>query len=513
MSPTPLKIQLTSYRCFGGKVPVEFELTQGKTLALVGKNNAGKSALMRFFFEFRSVLSNFAAGSWNLQSGTHVSGDHMTPPAGGQYGLTDLLQLFPKKSSDQPVKLAFSYSEIEWSYELIRRPDTGYTVRRQLKRGINPAPSDAYLSTMFGTTLYVGAHRNVVNQSAGGSGYYDLSVGSAFVGEWHNLRNGASVESAQLATKAERLIADLLGWQSINIAQSADSSQLYVSNGDERYAITELGAGISELVICIVTAASKKPSWILIDEPEAHLHPAMQIKFLEALESLASEGVVFTTHSIGLARTCADQVLVVEQDSQGRSSLRPFEGPKNYSELMGELSFAQMHELGFDRILLCEGVTDVKTLRQFLRLWRLDAKVMIVPLGGSSLIDAKREEELREFNRFGVDVFVIVDSERDSATHTDPTRTAFVAVCEKLFGKGHAMQTERRATENYFTEKAIKKAMRSDKYHAPTEYENAENQVQPFWGKNANWKVAAQMDKDEVSSTDLGQFIERMASK
>lgn len=238
----------------------------------------------------------------------------------------------------------------------------------------------------------------------------------------------------------------------------------------------------------------------------------MQVKFLTALESLASEGVVFTTHSIGLARTCADKVLVMQQDEKGRSTLRKFEAARNFSELMGELSFSQFHELGFDKILLCEGVTEVKTLRQFLRLWELESAVMVVPLGGNSLIDPKRCDEIAEFKRFGVDVFVLIDSEKNAADEVNAQRNKFVALCNKLFGDGHAMQTQRRATENYLTSRAIAVMKRSDKYRALEPFEDSEN-YSMFWGKNENWKIAAEMTKQELEGTDLAAFFDVMHRK
>ena len=131
---------------------------------------------------------------------------------------------------------------------------------------------------------------------------------------------------------------------------------------------------------------------------------------------------------------------------------------------MGELSSSQFHELGFNKLLLCEGVTEVKTLRQILRHWKLDASVMLVPRGGALLIDSKRQDGLSEFKRFGGEVFVLVDSERDSDEPSKAGRNKFIEQCEKLFGKGHSMQKSYRATENYFKAEAISKAMRSDQY-------------------------------------------------
>lgn len=197
----------------------------------------------------------------------------------------------------------------------------------------------------------------------------------------------------------------------------------------------------------------------------------------------------------------------MQKDDEGKSQLRPFEGVKSYSELMGELQFSQFHDLGFDKILLCEGVTEVKTLRQFLRLWGLDSSVMFVPLGGNALIDPNRKDELTEFKRFGVKIFVLIDSERSTSERTLAKRTKFIQLCEKLFGVGHAIQTERRATENYFPLRAICTAKRSCKYRELGPFEHGES-VTPFWGKNQNWRIAAEMTKDDLSNTDLARFFD-----
>ena len=178
---------------------------------------------------------------------------------------------------------------------------------------------------------------------------------------------------------------------------------------------------------------------------------------------------------------------------------------------MGELSFSQFQELGFNKLLLCEGVTEIKTLRQILRHWKLDASVMLVSLGGTSLIDSRRQDELNEFKRFGVKVFVLVDSERDSAETSKPDQDKFIAQCQKLFGKGHALQTNCRATENYFTAEAINRAMRSEKYKPLEPFQNSKD-LELFWGKNKNWRVAAEMTKADWQKTDFGPFLNRISA-
>ena len=64
------------------------------------------------------------------------------------------------------------------------------------------------------------------------------------------------------------------------------------------------------------------------------------------------------------------------------------------SEFLGELSFSGYKELGFDKILLVEGPTDVTTVQEFLRILQKDHMVVLLPLCGSSLINASAEPQL-----------------------------------------------------------------------------------------------------------------------
>lgn len=511
-----IKIELKNYRCFQKDLPLSISIEPGKTIALLGKNNVGKSALLRFFYELKHPIVNFPSGSWNEVEGTDIVISTPIDPSihmnGSRYGIDDLIELFPKRNTNNPLEFSISSQNVTCQFEISRINESqSYQLRKKIignDQHTKKPEASVEIIKQFSNSLYFGSHRNIVNQSAGGNSYYDLSIGSAFIEEWNRLKNGSNIEASTQAIQAEKLIASLLSWDSLSINSSTDNSKLYLTiNNENRFSISELGAGISELILCIVTASVKKPSWILIDEPESHLHPDLQVKFVEALTQLASHGVIFTTHSIGLARTCADSIYVIQQDNQQRSYLREYESNCNYSQLLGELSFSQFHELGFDTLLLCEGVTEIKTLRQLLRIWNLDSFVMIIPLGGDALIDDRREDELNEFKRMNVNVFVLVDSEQQSENEPNFRRTKFIEKCKSLFGKNNAIQTKFRATENYFHQESINEAMRSNKYKALEPFQNSKTAV-PFWGKNQNWKIASKITKAEWQKTDIGKLLD-----
>src|SRR5437762_920773 len=60
-----IKITLKNYRCFQDTKPVSFVLRSGFT-SFVGVNNAGKSSLLKFFYELRPLFKILAQPTGNL---------------------------------------------------------------------------------------------------------------------------------------------------------------------------------------------------------------------------------------------------------------------------------------------------------------------------------------------------------------------------------------------------------------------------------------------------------------
>jgi hypothetical protein len=237
----------------------------------------------------------------------------------------------------------------------------------------------------------------------------------------------------------------------------------------------------------------------LIDEPELNLHPRLQLDFLTALGSYASEGVWFSTHSLGLARSAADRIYSVQKRRDGDSVVAPLERTPRPAELLGELSFSSQKELGFDQILLVEGSTEVKVVQQLLRLQRKDHRIVLLSMHGHLL----NAEELEEVLRISTNVSAIIDSEKASdSAPLEPKRQRFLELFAKSDLKAHAL--ERRATENYFTDGAIKRAF-GDNYRSLAPYEKLSD-ANPHWAKTQNWLLAAGSAED-IDTTDFGKFL------
>jgi energy-coupling factor transporter ATP-binding protein EcfA2 len=282
-----------------------------------------------------------------------------------------------------------------------------------------------------------------------------------------------------------------------------DSETLIVSIDGQSYRLEELGSGLAQFIIVLGNAATTKPSLLLIDEPETNLHPSLQMDFLLTLSEYARIGCLFSTHSVGLARSVADKIYSVQKSVSG-TVVRPFEATPNYLEFVGELSFSTFKDLGCDRLLLVEGVTDVLAIQQLLRLVKKEHSTVVLPLGGDQLAAGGREAELYELTRISNNIYALVDSERlSSGDAPSARRVQFVETCKRI--GIDVCVTDRRAVENYFSDRAVKAAL-GQGFQALGPYEILKKSGTP-WSKSDNWKIARNMELGDLSNTDLGAFI------
>jgi len=120
------------------------------------------------------------------------------------------------------------------------------------------------------------------------------------------------------------------------------------------------------------------------------------------------------------------------------------------------------------------------------------------------MINAGREAELAEMTRISNDIRVLIDSERDVAgAALSPDRRAFITSCEALKIRHHVLV--RRAMENYLSDRAVKH-VKGASYRALHPFEKLKD-VSPVWGKQENWRIAHEMELDELHGTDLGEFL------
>lgn len=524
-------VRLFDYRCFRREAPATLPLAPGFT-AFVGPNNAGKSALIRSVYELRQVLINLQQLNGNaINMVRSPQGFNSMPP---MYETAEIVcdregpqcsvDVLPEPWSDPTpleiarVNLAFSENAGQYAVRIfgsdgreIGVPNSRTAIASQDRDGLVTNDGQRYdlrsfarLADVVARIQFVGPFRNAINEGAGG--HFDTQIGTGFIAQWHTWKTGASKTQNRAIQRVTDDVRRLIGARSLEISASIELKTLQVVVDGRPHKLQELGSGIAQMIVVLGNALIRQPSFVFIDEPEIHLHPGLQTEFLMALASYAQLGVIYATHSIGLARATSDHCYSVQKSDTG-SVVRPFERTAHYAEFLGSLGIAGLQEIGWDRILLVEGPKDVRTFQNLLRLYDKDRKAVVLPLGGDSMANGVVGAELSEILRLGSRVAAIVDSERKSATDQPmKSRRDFAAICVPL--KISCCVTERRAIENYLSESAIAQAFGGrckplGPYGAP-----GESGV--FWGKGESWRAAKLMTRKELDATDVGQFLETL---
>lgn len=520
-----MRLKISNYRCFHESEPLEFELSGGFT-SFIGVNNSGKSSILKFFYEFRNLFEH-------LKEEKFIKAAMEGMPRGFSYPGTvyDQVELFNNLSKGDiqieitlddedgtPLSLLINVpygsakctidfrvngdhvpsGRIGWSNPLNSLHANGKSLMPLIKQGSELA-----------NTLYIGPFRNALNKGED-TAYYDLEIGEAFIRRWAEMKQGNNKKQNQAAIELEDELTRIFEFDSLQISPSNDGKTLKINIDRKSYMLPELGAGLAEFIVVLASAFVKKPKYLLIDEPELHLHPSLQLDFLTTLASQTDTGgVVFATHSPGLAHTSSEHAYIVNKVSHGKSTVKETRKDIPLTALLGELAYPGYSDSGNQKILLVEGTHDVKVFQQFLRLYNsgIEHQVVIVPLGGSSLISSKTKDQLIEITKLSSNIFAIIDSEKTPEnTKVDAGRLKFKKNCEDLGITCHIL--ERRATENYLTENAIK-AVKSDKYSQLGENEVLKDTMFP-WGKHENWIIARNMNKDDIKETDLADFLEKV---
>lgn len=507
-----MKIKIWNYRNIPFEHPLEFELNDGITFIL-GPNNIGKSNLITFFYDFRSIFikSNF---------------DQFHNP-----GLNAILknntffdQLINRSSDKEEIYLELSNNENHTVCYTIspRKPGDKHTNNIAVKIifknvGINTSELRSLLANiedLFQNTLIAGIYRTPLMIASGNS--LDLDIGSVFINTWAEWADGGNIEKMKKIKQLKDELKIPFNYTNFDIRIDKDKSNLIITNDEGEFLLKELGSGIGQFILILAKALMKNPSYILIDEPEISLHPKMQEIFIRALAAKSKKGLFAVSHSIALARSVSDKIYTLVKNEQNAPTVLPYGQHYNptISQSLNEMGYSQYVEIGGNNILLVEGRTDIKSFREILRKYGIESKFIIFSFGGSQFMTndkSKIIEELREVKRLNPNsINVIFDSERTSDAAT--LKREFQTFKETFEELGfNVFPTDKHSTENYITQAAITKVM-GNGYTALGIYDNFKT-VANKWPKEKNWLMFLEMTKKDFNGTALDFFIQNTLTK
>lgn len=526
-----MQLILENYRCFVKPKRTSLEIGPNLT-AIVGPNNAGKSALLRFFYECRPLFKQLHAMVEHGQIVDNIDihfgeqSEYMFPVQNsapleftlswkiGEKGdsfAEDLTSKKDEKVAIISVKIAINReispsgshgSSISWTIDntpLHTHAIVGKTIHKDSSR-FSLALVEQGLNRLA-NACYISPFRHVLK--GGGEANFDLTVGSALAANWASLRT-RSITSGRTATKIQSLLESIFEYDRFEIQTSPTLDSILVSINGETLRLADVGSGLAQMFVIFLNVAEKQSKLVLLDEPEIGLHPRLQGDLLTALVEITDSPVIYSTHSLGLARFADKQYVISQRDKVG-AQMKPFEPSRSLAEALGELSYTGYINMDSRKILLVEGDGDVKTFRMLLRALGIEHEIVVLSLGGNSQINAHCEDRLREVCRLSDQVFAIIDSEKSSKdAEVSADRKSFKRVCERLRIKCHIL--ERTATENYFTQRSINATRYQERLKQLSSWQRPPDN----WPKADNWLIAGEMTKEEFLGNDLGQFLQEL---
>ena len=499
------RITIKNYRNIPFNNPITMEINGGITFIL-GVNNIGKSNLLKFFYEFNGIKDFVNQPITNLI----------------QFGTKDQMpisQLLNQKNYKKDLEIKLDVNNVIFDFTFC--PQNGNYMSNIIEGKCTKQNSDIstidseelgiFAKLLFAENLYIGSFRNASFNTTGL--YNNIQVGIQFITTWDHWANGADNIKRNKISELVTELKELFEFTIFEISVNPEKTKLLIKNENGSFYLDELGGGISHFIIVLGNAVIQEPNFILIDEPENALHPKLQQTFVTALASKAKYGLIATSHSIGLARSIADNIYHLTHNNNNRG-ISCVEFGNTYKPSLissiNELGYSQFVEIGGNNILLVEGKTDIKCFKEILKKYKIEHHFILMDLGGANLINGNSFDEIQELKRLNAKSYsVIFDSEIScEGAELNQNFKDFKNICESL--NFNVFVTEYHSTENYITQSAIDKVI-GNSFPALSKYENFESVERKNnntkWGKADNWKMFKEMSKDEFARTKLDKFI------
>jgi hypothetical protein len=208
---------------------------------------------------------------------------------------------------------------------------------------------------------------------------------------------------------------------SIDAFRSEEAGETSAELDVDNFLVQANGSGIREALRVVLDYEFAKPSFLLVEEPEVHLHPALEVAVMRYLKRISADTQVFiTTHSTNFLDTAEMRnVYLVGKDEQG-TSIERLSVEDAEVEIPRELGIRLSSLFMYDTLVFVEGPSDEAIMRELAAVLSVnlsEANVGFVTLGGvGNFTHYAAEGTLNFLSRRQVRLLFILDrDERDDA--------------------------------------------------------------------------------------------------
>jgi predicted ATPase len=268
------------------------------------------------------------------------------------------------------------------------------------------------------------------------------------------------------------------------------------------YEASDCGMGLSDVLVILTFAYSPDNTFLLVDEPENHLHPDMQKRLINCLSEIKSKQFMFSTHSnVFLNPYVVDEIYYAEIED-GKVKLND---ETNRAQILNNLGYSTADNIVSDVLILTEGPTDIPVLTKIFSWFELmqNYNIKFWPMGGD-IMDSLDLSVFSERNN----VVVLLDKDPKSSK----IRTSVSRKCKELGIYCHRLQ--RYAIENYFTFEAIKSVYTDISLNSIDVNEKLDDQLGFSKNKKTikvnNSKIIEHMTIKDIEGTDMYKFCNQV---
>jgi energy-coupling factor transporter ATP-binding protein EcfA2 len=211
----------------------------------------------------------------------------------------------------------------------------------------------------------------------------------------------------------------------------------------------QTGTGFADLLVLIYWISKPGLDILLVEEPENHLHPKLQLSLAAYVSELTDRVVIMATHSSHLVNAAVEKrVFWTEYKESLNGGEISVSDETTVSSMVTELGASATEYLGSSILVLTEGPSDQIAIREFLRQMKAGPlhEICFISLGGDSMQHFEFGLLKQKFK-----IMALIDQDPSSKK----VRDVFMNNCGA--NQVQCFQLEKYALENYFSIQAYKK--------------------------------------------------------